>query len=167
MESGLAGRRELCSDDVVVTIREAVADDIRPLQDFDPIVQRGNAGRRIAIQNWVTAGAARVAEIDSRPVGYCVVEDAFFGQEFVEMLVVAEAARRQGVGSLLLMDADDRRSTAKLFTSTNLSNQAMQRLLARLGWQSAGILYGLDEDDPELFFIAPSRSQTFRRKARY
>jgi hypothetical protein len=32
----------------------------------------------------------------------------------------------------------------------------MQRLLGRLGWQSAGIVYGLDEGDPELFFLAPS-----------
>jgi hypothetical protein len=31
----------------------------------------------------------------------------------------------------------------------------MQRLLARLGWRSVGIVYGLDEGDPELFYLAP------------
>jgi hypothetical protein len=31
----------------------------------------------------------------------------------------------------------------------------MQRLLARLGWSSVGIVYGLDEGDPELFYLAP------------
>jgi hypothetical protein len=31
----------------------------------------------------------------------------------------------------------------------------MQRLLARLGWRSVGIIYGLDEGDAELFFLDP------------
>ena len=31
----------------------------------------------------------------------------------------------------------------------------MQRLLARLAWRSVGIVYGLDEGDPELFYLAP------------
>jgi len=41
-------------------------------------------------------------------------------------------------------------------TSTNLSNQPMKRLLARLGWRSVGVVCGLDEGDPELFFLAPT-----------
>ena len=53
-------------------------------------------------------------------------------------------------------DSDRHRASAKLFTSTNLSNQPMQRLLARLGWRSGGIVYGLDEGDPELFLLAPT-----------
>jgi ribosomal protein S18 acetylase RimI-like enzyme len=88
-------------------------------------------------------------------VGYCVTEYTFFDQALVAMLMVAENARGHGVGTRLLLDAQQRRNTTKLFTSTNLSNQRMQRLLTRLGWQSAGIIYGLDEGDPELFFIAP------------
>ena len=71
------------------------------------------------------------------------------------MLMVAEGARGQGIGAELLLDAQQKRETAKLFTSTNLSNQPMQRLLARLGWRSVGIVYGLDEGDPELFYLAP------------
>lgn len=71
------------------------------------------------------------------------------------MLMVAEGARGQGIGAELLLDAQRQRETAKLFTSTNLSNQPMQRLLARLGWRSVGIVYGLDEGDPELFYLAP------------
>jgi hypothetical protein len=31
----------------------------------------------------------------------------------------------------------------------------MQRLLGRLGWRSVGIVYGLDEGGPELFYLAP------------
>jgi len=32
----------------------------------------------------------------------------------------------------------------------------MKRLLARLGWRSVGVVCGLDEGDPELFFLAPT-----------
>jgi GNAT superfamily N-acetyltransferase len=95
-----------------------------------------------------------VAEVDGRIVGYCVVEATFFGHEFVTMVMVAHDARGQGVGTALLNDAQRQCRTTKMFTSTNLSNHLMQRLLARTGWRSAGIVYGLD-DDPELFFRAP------------
>ncbi|MFJ7630855.1 hypothetical protein ACIQZN_30680 [Streptomyces sp. NPDC097595] len=47
--------------------------------------------------------------------------------------------------------------TPKLFTSTNVSNQPMQRLLQRAGWTPAGLLHGLDEDDPELFYLQKGR----------
>ena len=97
----------------------------------------------------------RVAVAANEIVGYCVTERAFFGHWFVEMLMVAEDSRNQGIGAELLLDAQRQQDTAKLFTSTNLSNQPMQRLLARLGWRSVGIVYGLDEGDPELFYLAP------------
>jgi ribosomal protein S18 acetylase RimI-like enzyme len=97
----------------------------------------------------------RVAVAADEILGYCVTERAFFGHWFVVMLMVAEGARGRGIGTELLLDAQRQRDTAKLFTSTNLSNQPMQRLLARLGWSSAGIVYGLDEGDPELFYLAP------------
>ena len=76
------------------------------------------------------------------------------------MLIVAEApgareSERTAAGGAATSE------TAKLFTSTNLSNQPMQRLLARPGWRSVGIIYGLDEGDPELFFLAPAVCPTW------
>ena len=126
------------------------------LAQVDSLAAAGHPGRHAAIRRWVTT-TTRVAQTQTQVIGYCVIEYTFFDQAFVTMLMVAEHARGQGVGTRLLLDAQQRRNTTKLFTSTNLSNQPMQRLLARLGWQSAGILYGLDEGDPELFFIAPAR----------
>ncbi|MFJ9107636.1 hypothetical protein [Streptomyces sp. NPDC102283] len=49
-------------------------------------------------------------------------------------------------------------TTPKLFTSTNVSNQPMQRLLQKAS--PAGLLHGLDEGDPELFYLC--RPQTGR-----
>ena len=79
--------------------------------------------------------------------------------------MVAESARGHGIGAELLLDAQRQRETAKLFTSTNLSNQPMQRLLARLGWRSVGIVYGLDEGDPELFYLAPEATTGLRLRS--
>ncbi len=42
----------------------------------------------------------------------------------------------------------------------------MQQLLLKSGWRPAGLVHGLDEGDPELFYLCPSeklsRSSTLR-----
>jgi ribosomal protein S18 acetylase RimI-like enzyme len=139
-----------------ITIRDALTADVPLLAQLDSLAAAGHSGRRASIQRWVTTASTRVAEAQAQVIGYCVTEYTFFGQAFVTMLMVAANARGHGAGARLLLDAQQHRNTAKLFTSTNLSNQPMQRLLTRLGWQSAGIVYGLDEGDPELFFLAPA-----------
>lgn len=140
-----------------IVIRDATTADVPRLAQVDSLAAAGHTGRRAAIQRWVTTAATRVAQTQAQVTGYCVTEYTFFDQAFVTMLMVAQNARGHGVGTRLLLDAQQRRNTTKLFTSTNLSNQPMQRLLTRLGWQSAGIVYGLDEADPELFFLAPAK----------
>jgi ribosomal protein S18 acetylase RimI-like enzyme len=136
-------------------IRDAAPADAPEVVARDTVAASGDDERRASIERWIADGSMRVAVAANEIVGYCVTERAFFGQWFVAVLMVAESARGHGIGAELLLDAQRRRETAKLFTSTNLSNQPMQRLLARLGWRSVGIVYGLDEGDPELFYLAP------------
>jgi ribosomal protein S18 acetylase RimI-like enzyme len=136
-------------------IRDAAPADASEVVAIDTVAASGDNERRVAIERWIDHGSMRVAMAANEIVGYYVTERAFFGQWFVVMLIVAESARGQGIGAELLLDARRQRETAKLFTSTNLSNQPMQRLLKRLGWRSVGIVYGLDEGDPELFYLAP------------
>ncbi|WP_092626566.1 GNAT family N-acetyltransferase [Actinopolyspora mzabensis] len=138
-----------------ITVRDATPADILSTIGIDPLAEHGDATRSDSIHRYVETGKTRVAEMNAAVVGYCVVDRSFFGHEFVVLLTVDERVRRHGVGAALLRDAEHRWATTKLFTSTNLSNHAMQSLLFSLGWQSAGIVYGLDEGDPELFFIAP------------
>jgi ribosomal protein S18 acetylase RimI-like enzyme len=136
-------------------IRDAVPADAPHVVAIDAVAAPVDGERRASIERWLDDGSMRVAVAADEIVGYCVTERAFFGQWFVAVLMVAESARGHGIGAELLLDAQRRREPAKLFTSTNLSNQPMQRLLARLGWRSVGIVYGLDEGDPELFYLAP------------
>ncbi len=93
-----------------------------------------------------------VARDAARPLGYAVLEYGFFGQGFVTLLMAAPDARRRGVGARLLTAVEAACATEKLFTSTNASNHPMQLLLRGAGWLPAGLLYGLDEGDPELFY---------------
>jgi len=134
--------------------RAAATTDLAAMTDvFEDASPRAQA----LLERWIAADATWVAVHEGTVVGFVVAECTFFDNEFVEMLRVTPSARRLGAASLLLSVVSRERRSAKLFTSTNLSNTPMQSVLAKLNWQSAGIVYGLDEGDPELFYIAPSQ----------
>ncbi|WP_223290862.1 GNAT family N-acetyltransferase [Streptomyces avicenniae] len=137
-------------------VRPATAADVPGLVALDPVAADDPA-RRAAIRRWCGDGSAFVATDASEPLGYCVLEYTFFEQGFVTMLMVAPGARRRGIGASLLRAAENACVTPKLFTSANVSNQPVQRLLHRAGWTPAGLLHGLDDGDPELFFRCPPR----------
>ncbi|MEV6261376.1 GNAT family N-acetyltransferase [Streptomyces sp. NPDC051784] len=138
---------------VGVTVRVAGEGRADALGDLDPVAAERGSGRRESIRRWCAVGSVLVAEDVSGPLGYCVVEYTFFEQGFVPMVMVAPGARGRGVGRLLLDAAATACTTPKLFTSTNLSNQPMHRLLLRAGWSPAGLVHGLDEGDPEVFYL--------------
>ncbi len=134
------------------SFRAATPLDIDELCTLDPIAQR-DMERREFIKRSVTESVCYVAVSDGRLVGYAVLTTSFFEMGFVSMLMVHPEARRQGVGYGLMRYCELRCPTAKLFTSTNLSNLPMQSLLARLGYELSGVIHHLDEGDPELVFV--------------
>ena len=81
------------------------------------------------------------------------MEYSFFGNGFISMLYVQSEYRRDAVGTALMRHLESICQTAKLFTSTNLSNLPMQSLLAKLGYELSGVVHNLDEGDPELFYM--------------
>ncbi|WP_157545890.1 GNAT family N-acetyltransferase [Microtetraspora fusca] len=139
-----------------VVTRRANASDWAGLAGIDSIAASGDHARRESIQRWCEQGLVLMAEDASGPLGYSVLEYTFFEQGFVTMLTVAATARRQRVATYLLKATEETCTTLKLFTSTNVSNHPMQRLLQRAGWTPVGLVHGLDEGDPELFYLCPS-----------
>ncbi|MFI6583739.1 GNAT family N-acetyltransferase [Embleya sp. NPDC050493] len=134
-------------------VRRASESESDALIGIDTVAIEGDTGRQASIRKWCREGLAVVAEDASGLLGYCVVEHTFFEQGFLTLLMVAPSARGKGVGCRLLDAAAASCTTPKLFTSTNVSNQPMQRLLQKAGWSPVGLLHGLDEGDPELFYL--------------
>lgn len=137
-------------------MRAGTAEHFEDLIALDQISQH-DPSRREELRNWLESGSVRVATQNRSPVGYTVVEPSFFGNDFLALIVVGEQYRRAGIGQLLMADVESTERDTKLFSSTNLSNQVMQRLLARRGWVSSGMVFGLDEGDPELFYQFPQK----------
>lgn len=60
------------------------------------------------------------------------------------------ARRRRGPGLALLRFLETQSRPANSCSSTNTSNQRMQRVLEKLGYQPSGVIHKLDPGDPEL-----------------
>jgi ribosomal protein S18 acetylase RimI-like enzyme len=117
-------------------------------------VASGNHDRRAQLEAAVESGHCLVLDGGNGIVGFVVtVPKAFFGRDFVELLIVDRTRRRTGIGSRLLRAAVRSASTSRVFTSTNRSNSPMRALLDRDGWSASGELHGLDESDPELVYF--------------
>ncbi|WP_019926493.1 GNAT family N-acetyltransferase [Nocardia sp. BMG111209] len=145
------------------TVRAGTRTDIDALVALDRVAHHGNT-RAGHITRWCEQDAVLVAEANGEPAGYCVIEYTFFDHGFLTMLMVSESFRGRGIGATLLRAARAACVTPKLFTSTNLSNHAMQRLLHRAGWLSVGMLHDLDSGDPEVFYLHREPEQPLRNR---
>lgn len=137
--------------DQVIT-RVAHAGDVEAMLACDAYAQM-HASRGDAVRAGVTKGHCQVALRDGQVAGYALTHDDFFGYGFVSLVVVAAGQQRRGVGLCLLAAAVAACRTAKLFTSTNQSNLAAQRLFASAGFVRSGQIDHLDEGDPELVYV--------------
>lgn len=135
-----------------IITRVAQAGDVEAMLACDAYAQvhpeRGNAVRAA-----VGKGQCQVAIRADQVAGYALLHEDFFGYGFVSLVVVAPGQQRRGVGLRLLAAAEDACTTPKLFSSTNASNLAAQRLFASAGFVRSGQIDHLDEGDPELVYV--------------
>jgi GNAT superfamily N-acetyltransferase len=136
----------------MISIRPAVENDAEILCSFDHIAEVEEE-RREFIRREVAAGTYFVAVLDQEVIGYGVLNYTFFHLGFIDLLYVRSEYRRRGVGEMLLRHMESLCKTAKLFTSTNLSNLRMQTLLAKLEYELSGVIHNLDEGDPEIVYF--------------
>jgi ribosomal protein S18 acetylase RimI-like enzyme len=113
----------------------------------------GSGRRRRQIAEAFGRGEVAVARVDGVVRGYVIADASFFEQGFVKLVVVHPEFRRRGLATALMRAAELDCETEKLFTSTNQSNVAMQRLCERIGFVKSGYVENLDEDDPEIFYM--------------
>jgi GNAT superfamily N-acetyltransferase len=131
-------------------LRAAVEEDVGAIVAIDP----HRPGRPEEIQALVGEQAGLVAVEHGEVVGFVGVRPGhFYRRDFIDLLLVSDRRRRQGVGRALMRAALRRASTSRVFTSTNQSNTPMRELLRAERWTHSGMLTGLDEGDPELVFF--------------
>jgi ribosomal protein S18 acetylase RimI-like enzyme len=135
-----------------VHIRPARSVDVDALKNLDEVA-RDEPSRQVYIDQAVESKQCFVALDDAEPVGYAVLSYQFYNNGWVDMLYVDRDSRRRGIGGALLAHLAHNCLTAKLFTSTNQSNKAMQALLEKAGFESSGVIYNLDVGDPELVYF--------------
>ncbi|MDP2920684.1 MAG: GNAT family N-acetyltransferase [Dehalococcoidia bacterium] len=136
----------------VLSIRQAIPEDYQELFALDPLVKT-NTQRPSFIERIVNAGNCWVAVIGKKVAGYCALEYTFYDLGFISILYVHPEHRRKAIGSTLVRHLEALCITPKIFTSTNLSNLAMQALLNKLGYSLTGVIHNLDEGDPEIVFM--------------
>lgn len=130
----------------MITIRPATENDLPDLFQCFPAHQQ-------TLQEAVASNTGFVAICEEEMAGFAVFDYSFYRQGFVSLLFVRPAHRRKGVAGALMSFVERNCTTAKLFTSTNLSNLPMQSLLAGRGYLLAGVIHYLDEGDPELVYV--------------
>ena len=133
------------------TIRIGSPDDLLGIFFADPLCQ-SVPDRAQMLNRALAQGECFVATESERIVGFVIRNNGFFGQAFVPLLVVAESSRRAGIGTALLTEAEVGCRRAKLFTTTNESNLAAQRLFLRCGYVPSGRIENLDDTDDELVY---------------
>ena len=135
----------------MLSIQVATLDNVDAICMLDQIAQQEITHEEF-VSRAVVSGSCYIA-VDEQIKGYAVLEYSFFETGFISMVYVRPDARQQGIGTSLLSHLEKICKTGKLFTSTNLSNQPMQSMLARLGFRLSGIVHDLDEGDPELIYV--------------
>jgi GNAT superfamily N-acetyltransferase len=135
-----------------IHVRLAATRDRRAIAGCDARVS-ADLHRRELVDAAIAARRCWVGELDGALAGYGVLTDNFFGRDFIELLFVAESARRKGIGEAVLQTIERARPSGRLFTSTTESNDAMRGLLAKRGYQPSGRIENLDPGDPELIFV--------------
>ena len=135
----------------MLSIQVATLDNVDAICMLDQIAQQEITHEEF-VSRAVVSGSCYIA-VDEQIKGYAVLEYSFFETGFISMVYVRPDVRQQGIGTSLLSHLEKICKTDKLFTSTNLSNQPMQSILARLGFRLSGIVHDLDEGDPELIYV--------------
>ena len=137
---------------MTILVERATEDDFADLCAIEA-AQLGNDSRRDYLAKAIMARHCVVARESGRALGFGVVDNSFFGNPFIELLIVHPDHRRHGVGEAIIRYVEKTCPSPKLFTSTNESNLPMQKLCEKLGFIRSGYVENLDEGDPELIYF--------------
>ncbi|MFA9556738.1 GNAT family N-acetyltransferase [Evansella sp. AB-rgal1] len=123
----------------------------------------GNTSRRNDIAKSIELEQCLVVKEDDGIAGFLLYDTNFFGCTFISLIIVSPLKRRKGYASLLINHLESIAPTQKVFSSTNRSNTAMQKVFDLNGFIESGFVDNLDEGDPELIYYKSKSSFQPRR----
>ncbi len=129
----------------------ATEDDLADVLAIDRA--HAGSGRAASLEDAVRLRECYIVREGWDALGFAILTTHFFGQYFIDLLVVRPDQRRKGAAACLVQHIERIVPAEKLFTSTNESNTPMRRLLEKLGFVGSGWIDNLDEGDPELVYF--------------
>ncbi|MGV2940550.1 N-acetyltransferase family protein [Mesobacillus sp. LC4] len=128
------------------------------LRDLNAIVQVdrqviGNTSRKDFIEKAIKQGRCILVNENEDVAGFLIYDTHFFECTFISLVIVSPAKRRKGIASQLMNDLVRMAPTDKIFSSTNRSNESMQKVFEANGFVESGIVENLDEGDPEIIYF--------------
>jgi ribosomal protein S18 acetylase RimI-like enzyme len=142
----------------MITIEKAAENDIETICTLDSM-SLSNPSRREFLVNAIKAGQSFVAKTQNTIVGFGILEQSFFGQCFISLLLVHPNYRKRGVATAIVKYIESICPTEKIFTSTNKSNVVAQRMFESLDFVKSGYIENLDEGDPEIIYFKRLRGK--------
>ena len=143
----------------MILVEKATEQELESIWALDRMVI-GNSSRKDFLADTVGAGRCWLAHIGDTVAGLGVLEQSFYGQGFISLLVTHPNYRRCGVATSLIHHLESICPTEKLFTSTNKSNLIAQRVYETLGFVRSGYIENLDEGDPEIIYFKRFRGDS-------
>ena len=138
-----------------IELRKAKIDDIATVVNFDYRLDKDEhikLNREEKIKKAISSKECFIILADKTEVGFVIFDYRFFDQGWIELIIIDEEYRGQGIGGKVFNLICEHCKTEKVFTSTNRSNTRMQKALVKANFSFAGELIGLDDGDPELFY---------------
>jgi GNAT superfamily N-acetyltransferase len=131
-------------------IRDARQEDVERLLAVGGDAQTGTS--RAAIAAAVAQGHCLVASEGDLLIGYGFLAYPFLDGGTVARIFVDQGHRRRGVATQLMQSLERRCTAQQLYVPVSIANTAMRALLRRLGYDSNGLLYNADSDEPKQVF---------------
>jgi N-acetylglutamate synthase-like GNAT family acetyltransferase len=112
----------------------------------------GSASKRAFIEAAIKAGQCYICKEYSKLVGFAVLNQSFFGQYFIALLVVHRNHQGQGVGAALLDQIEVDCPAEKLFTSAK-SSDSLNLFWRTHGFEQSGQIKHLNDGEPEIIYF--------------
>ncbi|WP_415813899.1 GNAT family N-acetyltransferase [Mesobacillus thioparans] len=133
-------------------IMTAQITDIQSIVQIDCEVI-GNSSRLDLIENAIKQERCILVKEKNEVAAFSIYDTSFFECTFISLLIVSPAKRRKGYASQMLNELVRISPTKKVFSSTNRSNESMQKVFIANGFVESGIVENLDEGDPEIIYF--------------